>query len=175
MSRFDNYPGAPYTPYDDCPPDDICANCGAQLPDDPQEGTVEYEGFCSQECMDGKPGLDQWTPDLDAYGHLTWTVGDSDWIACFDVDVSPCGRFYAYEVVVDCDSGGFTDTPESGRGPIEEIDTLKGLADYWLGIYENHEPDPDVDPDPDGNARTVDCWSAHIDDCKRIAQSRRAA
>ena len=117
--------------------------------------------------------VDDWTPELDAYGHLTWTVGDSDWLACLDVDISPCGRFYAYHVVVDCESGGFTDTPESGRGPIEEIDTLKGLAGYWLGIHENHEPGPDVETDPEGSARMLAEWPAHIEECKRIAQERR--
>ena len=36
---------------------------------------------------------------LDAYGHLNWTVGNEDWIACFDarrvadgIGYSRCGR-----------------------------------------------------------------------------------
>jgi hypothetical protein len=53
---------------------------------------------------------------LDAYGHLTWTVGNDDWIACADYNVfiNTDGEvIFAYHVVVDCESGGFTDTVEA--------------------------------------------------------------
>ena len=55
MSKFDNYAGPPFTPYDDCPPDDLCANCLAKLPEDPAEGSTAFEGFCSPQCAAGEP------------------------------------------------------------------------------------------------------------------------
>lgn len=37
-------------PTDYCPDDTICACCGKPLPEDPKEGTLAWEGFCSEEC-----------------------------------------------------------------------------------------------------------------------------
>lgn len=53
---------------------------------------------------------------LDAYGHLTWTIGDDDWMACFDA-VHVRGEIH-YHVVVNCESGGFIDTLETGALPV---------------------------------------------------------
>ena len=55
---------------------------------------------------------------LDAYGHLTWTLGDDDWMACFDA--VRVGSEIHYHVVVNCESGGFIDTVESGVVPVSE-------------------------------------------------------
>jgi len=69
------------------------------------EDEVRFEAF-QQSLLD----------TLDAYGHMTWTVGNEDWTACADAAV---GRFdgklfLAWHVVVDCESGGFTETLEKG-------------------------------------------------------------
>jgi hypothetical protein len=102
---------------------------------------------------------------LDAYGHLEWTVGNEDWLACFDAVLSPEMGRIAYHVVVDCESGGFTDTIEKGVVPIEEAMTLAGLPDrfaetcaemYLDSAEEEHQVSPE---------ETADCgrrWSAHL-------------
>tara|TARA_R100000152_G_C6764147_1_gene188692 strand:+ start:753 stop:1163 length:411 start_codon:yes stop_codon:yes gene_type:complete len=88
---------------------------------------------------------------LDAYGHLTYTTGYSDeendakgvyterdmgdWLACFDFKVwkhPSRGVLVAFHVVVNSDSGGFTDTLESS---VVEADKAPfSLPDYWTGI-----------------------------------------
>ena len=88
---------------------------------------------------------------LDAYGHLTWTVGwnsegDSedvpdrgDWMACFDYLVYDCpdrGRLVAYHTVVNSDSGGFIDTLEAYVVPAAKAPF--NLPDYWTGIGMEH-------------------------------------
>jgi hypothetical protein len=79
---------------------------------------------------------------LDAYGHLAWTVGNEDWIACADASLGRYdGRlFLAWHVVVDCESGGFTDTIESGlveiaQGSNSPIGILSGYLDSCIGHY----------------------------------------
>jgi len=81
--------------------------------------------------------------ELDAYGHLTWSVGfDSpdggDWLACFDFDVvrdADGKRWIVYQTVVNSDSGGFVDTLESC---VVEIDQAPvNLPDYWAGISQD--------------------------------------
>lgn len=81
--------------------------------------------------------------ELDAYGHLHWTAGNEDWIACFDAIL--VGKHIAYHVVVDCESGGFTDTLESGIVPATEegVRNLRSLPDYWGGICQGHYLDTD--------------------------------
>jgi hypothetical protein len=37
-------------PYYECPDDDVCGECGADLPDEAPEGSLAWEGFCSSEC-----------------------------------------------------------------------------------------------------------------------------
>lgn len=99
---------------------------------------------------------------LDAYGHLEWTVGNEDWLACFDAVRVPEG--IAYHVVVDCESGGFTDTIESGTVPVEEAMTLAGLpgryADMCGEMYVDSEdfPMPDADEYADCDRR----WAEHL-------------
>ena len=79
---------------------------------------------------------------LDAYGHLTWTVGfgedgdeRGDWLACFDFavfDHPERGKLVVYHVVVNSESGGFIDTLEA-----RVVETSKApfnLPDYWAGI-----------------------------------------
>lgn len=100
--------------------------------------------------------------DLDAYGHLTWTVGNDDWIACFDARRTPEG--IEYHVVVDCESGGFVDTLEHRTVPATEdgIRALLALPDYWAGLCMEHYP-----PGTRGHGRvtwrkTARSWERHI-------------
>lgn len=112
---------------------------------------------------------------LDAYGHLTWTVGSEDWLACADASL---GRFHgrlflAWHVVVDSDSGGFTDTMERG---FEEI-TLDGkpllnILARWLDMaweHSAHDQDGGKDPDKEhlqidseGSNRAIEKFDAHV-------------
>jgi hypothetical protein len=79
---------------------------------------------------------------LDAYGHMNWSVGNEDWIACADAVVGEYqGKPYlAWHVVVDCESAGFTDTSETG---VVEI-TPEGhppqgiLSSYLDTCYEQY-------------------------------------
>lgn len=81
--------------------------------------------------------------ELDAFGHLTWTVGNEDWIACFDAVRK--GDKVEYHVVVDCESGGFVDTIESGSVPAEEAVTrLSGLPDQFYSIACEHYAEEDT-------------------------------
>ena len=75
---------------------------------------------------------------LDAYGHLSWTVGNEDWIACFDARRVAEG--IEYHTVVNCESGGFIDTLEHGTVPATEdgIRNLLCLPAYWAEICMEH-------------------------------------
>lgn len=99
---------------------------------------------------------------LDAFGHLTWTVGNNDWIACFDAERTPEG--IAYHVVVNCESGGFVDTLESGTVPATEegIRSLLGLPDYWVGICMEHYPTGTRGYGRIQWRRTVRSWEQHL-------------
>lgn len=44
-------------PQECCPDDTICFLCHAPLPDDPEPGTPEFDGFCGSEC---KEIYEQW-------------------------------------------------------------------------------------------------------------------
>ena len=132
-------------------PDDLCFNCLCKLPEedpDPANGgdSPWQEGFCSEECRKRipVPRDEDKLKELDAYGHLTWTVGYSDecnqddrgdWLACFDFLVwkhPSRGVLIAYEVTVNSDSGGFIESPDRGVVPADKAPT--GLPDYWAGI-----------------------------------------
>lgn len=84
------------------------------------------------------PSDEEMLKELDAYGHLNWTVGNRDWIACFDA-VRHDDRI-AYHVVVDCESGGFTDTIEAKVVPATEdgIKDAMQLPSYWADICHQH-------------------------------------
>jgi len=106
-----------------------------------------------------------WSNDaLDAYGHLAWTVGNEDWIACFDA--IRVGNVVRYHVVVDCESGGFTDTMEEGSKPLDEaVDFLKGLPDYWAGVCEEHywgEDGEEYQVISDQTLKCAEAWLAHL-------------
>jgi hypothetical protein len=83
---------------------------------------------------------------LDAYGHLTYTLGFSDesnedvsedsdrgdWLACFDFCVfTEDGKTkVAYHAVVNSDSGGFIDTTE--KGIVDASEAPFGLPENYL-------------------------------------------
>lgn len=83
---------------------------------------------------------------LDAYGHLTYTLGFSDegnddvpedsdrgdWLACFDFVVfTENGKVkVAYHAVVNSDSGGFIDTVE--KGVVDADNAPFGLPETYL-------------------------------------------
>lgn len=88
---------------------------------------------------------------LDAYGHLTYTLGFSDegnedvaedsdrgdWLACFDFCVfTEDGKVkVAYHAVVNSDSGGFIDTVE--RGVVDADEAPLGLPERYIdSMYE---------------------------------------
>lgn len=45
-----SYPPGCSGPPDDDYDDSICAWCGKKLPDDFEEGTPQWRGFCSEDC-----------------------------------------------------------------------------------------------------------------------------
>jgi len=115
---------------------------------------------------------------LDGYGHMNWTVGNEDWVACADASLGRFkGRlFLAYHVVVDCESGGFTDTLDRG---FEEIlpgsEPPKGILSNWLDTCweqylddqtpEGGEPDPDTEHlqiDNEQCLRAIAEFAAHV-------------
>jgi hypothetical protein len=145
------YPGGPDEPWDDT----ICATCQCDLPEaDPDpanDGTSPWwEGYCSEPCRKGVPVPTdaEMLAKLDAYGHLTYTVGFSDesddapedadrgdWLACCDYVVwkhPSRGVLVAYHVVVNSDSGGFIETVE--RGVVTADKAPFSLPDYWASV-----------------------------------------
>jgi len=72
--------------------------------------------------------------DLDAYGHLNWTVGNEDWTACFDARRN--GDGIEYHVVVNCESGGFVDTLAHAIVPSDPNNyaNLCELPSYWADL-----------------------------------------
>lgn len=102
---------------------------------------------------------------LDAYGHLNWTVGHEDWIACFDA--IRAGDAIHYHVVVDCESGGFTDTLEDGRVKLDDangIANLKSAPFYWADICaEHYRYVKGFAVDPAETQKTADAWATHLD------------
>lgn len=101
---------------------------------------------------------------LDAYGHLDWTVGNEDWLACFDAEI--VADKIVYEVVVDCESGGFVDTIERGEIPFDKVSSLYGLPDYYADICREHyagEKGRQYRVRVRDTARTRKAWAAHLD------------
>jgi hypothetical protein len=107
----------------------------------PSEGWESYERDQERsECPTDAEMLE----GLDAYGHLSWTVGfdneeRGDWLACCDFEVfnhPERGVLVAYHVVVNSDTGGFIDTLEARV--VEADKAPKDLPDYWAGIAVDH-------------------------------------
>tara|TARA_R100000353_G_scaffold94501_1_gene69284 strand:- start:1782 stop:2213 length:432 start_codon:yes stop_codon:yes gene_type:complete len=108
---------------------------------------------------------------LDAYGHLTWTVGNDDWIACFDAVLSPDKTRIAYHAVVNCESGGFIDTIESGVVRIEDANKLLNLPDSYLdSCCEQYMGDYDHPIDINQCQKSIEFWNQHIEHLIRAAK-----
>jgi hypothetical protein len=115
---------------------------------------------------------------LDAYGHLTWSVGALDeqpddlggeWMACFDAIYNPVTNEIEYQVVVD--GGNFVATPETGSCLAcdeSAVQGLKDLPEYWhdIGLEQGLAMDDDC------LKATVESWAKHIDDLASRAISR---
>ena len=102
---------------------------------------------------------------LDAYGHLNWTVGNEDWLACLDARRN--GDQIEYRAVVNCEGGGWVDTIEHGTVPmtVEGTSSLLCFPSYWADICSDHyadSEDPDHRVDPDETERTRERWESHI-------------
>jgi hypothetical protein len=101
---------------------------------------------------------------LDAYGHLTWTVGNEDWITCFDARRVSAG--IEYHVIVDCESGGFTDTIEHNTVPAtaEGIANLLCFPSYYADICSEHYIDvPNDKYGPIEWQETEASWRRHLE------------
>ena len=76
-------------------PEGLCVNCLCDIPEeDPDPGnggdSPWREGYCSEDCRERipVPSDEDKLKELDAYGHLTWTVGYNDeWS---DDNICPC-------------------------------------------------------------------------------------
>lgn len=85
---------------------------------------------------------------LDPYGTLSYTVGDEDWLAAMDflIGLGPDGNLkVAYMVVVDCESGGFTQTMRATVAPANLAPF--NLPNYWTDIWlepGHHKEELDV-------------------------------
>lgn len=102
--------------------------------------------------------------ELDAYGHLSWTVEttDGEWMACFDAVYEEETNVILYEVVVD--GGCYVETVEKGAIPAhdhEKVRWLKTFPELWYEI--GIESAGDLIMDPESLKQTKDTWSDHVD------------
>jgi hypothetical protein len=100
---------------------------------------------------------------LDGYGHMSYTVGNEDWVACGDFNVvndPERGLLIAYHVVVDCESAGFVDTPEAAVVPAQVLPPdwcpLWSYADSCSEMYVDSDEYPP--PDADEVGETCERW-----------------
>lgn len=105
--------------------------------------------------------------ELDAFGHLNWTVNSLDdqpdggeWMACFDAIYNKSTGLVDYHVVVDTES--FTDTAERGSVIPADIDDLKDLPEYWhyIGVEQG------LLMDDEALKATSKSWSDWLDEIK---------
>ena len=117
--------------------------------------------------------------ELDAFGHLNWTVGNEDWIACFDAILK--GDKIEYHVVVDCESGGFVGTMENGSVDIDSAVTeLIGLPEQYFGLALEQYAEEDMN-NPESpyylsendTEKTKASWKEHLAWLQKTAQERR--
>lgn len=113
------------------------------------------------------PTDDEMLSKLDAYGHLNYTVGNEDWVACadFKVFIHPeRDILVAYHIVVDCESAGFTDTPENG------VFSRKELGDGWFPLWQYADICCEFyagakefgSPDPEDVEKTASRWNRDL-------------
>jgi len=96
---------------------------------------------------------------LDGYGHMSWTVGNEDWLACADAVV---GRFngkvfVATHVVVDCESGGWVEAFHKAVLPVEGGEPPRGILDGYLDTCCEYYADQQDD----------ECFKIDLDQCQK--------
>jgi hypothetical protein len=122
-----------------------------------------YDAWKTASPDDEYPGDNDEPLELDAYGHMTWTLGDSDWMACFDA--VRVGDSIAYHVVVNCESGGFIDTVEQGVVPITEAAKLSILPSKYADAGIEHHLEARQRGESVGRFAYRDCekrWARHV-------------
>lgn len=139
---------------------------------DPSAAWEEYYDLCEAQHEPSDADFLE-NAGLDAYGHLTWTVGNEDWLACFDAILSPDRTRIAYHAVVDCESGGFIDTIEKGVISVEEAQAkLHNLPDGYLdSCCEQYAGDYEYPIDINQCQRSIESWNRHIDQLVKDATS----
>lgn len=124
----------------------------------------EYDQYEREEEAKLYASDDDLLAQLDPYGDLTYTVGDEDWLAAMDfvVDVNPDGDIkVAYMVVVDSESGGFTDTVE--KKVVSADKAPFNLPSYWLDIWaEQGHHDEELYEAMAENEQTNTRWNADL-------------
>jgi len=102
--------------------------------------------------------------DLDAYGHMNWTVGNEDWVACFDARRN--GDHIEYHVVIDCESGGFVDTVDHDTIALQAaVEGLHGLPYHYADLCLEHYADKrgrQYRVSVRETRKTAKAWEAHI-------------
>lgn len=107
---------------------------------------------------------------LDGYGHLNWTVGNEDWLACADAVI---GRFHgkvflATHVVVDCESGSWTDTfhkavlQVEGEPPLGILSGVAGYLDTCFEQYADQQDDETCQIDLDQCQKAISEFDQHL-------------
>lgn len=104
---------------------------------------------------------------LDGYGHMNWTVGNEDWVACADAAVGLFGGkvYVATHVVVDCESGGWIDTLHKEVLPVEgepPRGILSSFLDSCCEHYADQQDDETCQIDLDQCQRAIDSFDAHV-------------
>lgn len=102
---------------------------------------------------------------LDGYGHLNYTVGSENWLACGDAVLGRFnGKFFlAWHVVVDCESGGFCGTSEKHIVPVEGK-ALSGILECYEDLYYEcgNIDEDDEGYDVDGSQKSIEAFDAHV-------------
>ena len=144
-----------------------CRECGTAL----QEGSCPVCDWGENRTEEAaqQPSDDELLKQLDAYGHMTWSVGDDDWTAYFDACAfeDPDGVVrVAYHTVVNCESAGFLDEPE--KSVVKESDAPFGLPWKWADVAMENS----VRLDTSELTKTVEAWDKHlreiIEEAKRV-------
>lgn len=130
--------------------------------------------------LDGELTEHEMLETLDAYGHLTWTVGNGDWLACADYNifVNVDGEILiAYHVVVDCESGGFTDTLEAKVHNLTKYpySSNSGFCPLWqyADICAEHYMNDDQFGVPDPDEVAAACKSFEEDVINTVARAQK--
>lgn len=126
--------------------------------------------------------------DLNAYGDMAFSVGghpedpefeEHDWVACLDAVFDEESGHICWEVVVDCESAGFTDRPDRGHfDPFayetgaRDLEALRGLPDEWFEVGCSQQMFMDPLEVLEGVRKR---WNEHIDDLMKEANDWKAA